>query len=146
MIALLQAVYQTAGGPLPAGLTPGIAPLGGTTCLTGTIQRIGMGIPFRGTHLLSDGGRMLASLFSNTLNLDQYVGQRVTVCGVAGTPVEGITPLNVTSVSPPGAAPYPVVQPGYTVVCLLVPAGYSFAAWPAGALAAPWGMPYLGWW
>lgn len=100
-------VVQTAATAVPAtGLFQQTGqPL---ICRTGIVQpRTGPGIPLRGTHvLLGTGGEIVASLFSETLNLNQFNGLGVLVCGVDAGVVEGVQAINALFVLPLFLTPF----------------------------------------
>ena len=59
---------------------------------TGIVRPQGVTSYMYGTHVLvSDSGRTLYALKSNSINLDDYIGKKVTVSGapVSGYPIEG---------------------------------------------------------
>lgn len=73
-------------------------------CLTGqVVPAEQVGILQRGTHrLLGANGQVLATLRSDTVNLNALVGQPAIVCGIDEGQIEGVTSLNVTQASPFG--------------------------------------------
>ncbi len=70
------------------------------TCLSGfVVPAEQIGFIQRGTHrLIGVNGQVLASLRSNTIDLNALVGRFVTVCGVSEGVIEGVLSLNVTVV------------------------------------------------
>lgn len=71
-------------------------------CLTGRVMPAEqVGFLQRGTHRLVDAsGRVLATLRSDTVNLNALVGQPAIVCGIDEGQIEGVTSLNVTQAAP----------------------------------------------
>ncbi|MGE5676204.1 MAG: hypothetical protein ACM3XM_20375 [Mycobacterium leprae] len=86
---------------MPAFVAPSI------TCLSGTV-RPAPEIDFiqRGTHrLVNDYGAVVATLSAKQVNLTDWVGQSVTVCGIDEGIIEGVHSLQVTQVLHPGELP-----------------------------------------
>jgi hypothetical protein len=75
----------------------------------GIIKKQGMTSYMYGTHVLvNENGRTLYALKSDRINLDPYVGRKVTVSGelIKGYPVEnGPNYLNVESLRDEGSGP-----------------------------------------
>jgi hypothetical protein len=71
-------------------------------CLTGrVVPAEQVGFLQRGTHrLLGANGQVMATLRSDTVNLNALVGQPAIVCGIDEGEIEGVTSLNVTQAAP----------------------------------------------
>jgi hypothetical protein len=88
-VKILLAIFFVGSVMLPAGAAFGA---GAERTATGTIAKPGITAFMYGTHLLQDErGKTLYALKSTTINLDAYVGKKVTVSGelIPGYPLEG---------------------------------------------------------
>lgn len=98
---------------LPSVQTPVVKPSIQTPAVkitsVGVVKKQGMTSYMYGTHaLVNENGRTLYALKSDRINLDPYVGRRVTVSGelIKGYPVEnGPNYLNVESLRDEGSGP-----------------------------------------
>ena len=95
--------------PTEKTITPGAETSAEKVTASGTIKKQGVTSYMYGTHVLvNETGKTLYALKSHRVDLDVYVGKRVTVCGelVDGYPIDnGPSYLDVSSPCDEGPVP-----------------------------------------